>query len=149
MPSISSQPITTPPSIHPRFATISPVPTLSHGCECLPLTVGVSVAHLFQLAWSLTPEQHPAPPTPSYPSYQQFQAIPSPDALDFSFLTTAGNLSLPMVHPSPIYCSSYEDREQTPLISQIRLEYSPSVAQCGINAPNPTSPTSTRLSPTR
>ena len=111
MPSISPQPATTPPSIHPRFPTASPVPTLSHGCECLPVAVRASATHLFQLAWSLSPEQHATPITPPYHSYPQPLVIPNPDDLGFGFLTAAGSSSLPVVHPTPTYYPSYEDRE--------------------------------------
>ena len=32
-----------PPTIHPAFATPSPVPTLSYGCKCLPIADQASV----------------------------------------------------------------------------------------------------------
>ena len=57
------------------------------------------------------------PITPPYYSCAQPQVIPNPDDLGFDFFTTAGNSSMPMVHPSSAYDPSYEDCETIPSLS--------------------------------
>ena len=106
---------TTPIPDYPRFPTVSPVPTLSHGCECLSVIAEASTTHLLRLAWSLSPDSHTVPITPTHHLNAQPQVIPNPDDLGFDFLTAAGNFSLPPVHPPPACYPSYEARELTRL----------------------------------
>ena len=106
---------TTPIPDYPRFPTVSPVPTLSHGCECLSVIAEASTTHLLRLAWSLSPDSHTVPMTPTHHLHAQPQVVPNPDDLGFDFLSTARNSFLPQVHPPSAYDPSYEERELTRL----------------------------------
>ena len=146
MPSFPPQPVATPspPPTHPPFNAPSPIPALSYGCERSFVTDQISPTHSLQLGHSLSPELHGAPTTPSYHPYAQPQVVPNPDDLGYGFFTGAGSSPLPAVHHPPVCEPSYEECEPFPLIYRVRHAYSPSVAQCGVNSPNPTLLTSTR-----
>jgi len=116
---------TFPSPVPPPFVTHSPVPTLFRGCKSLPVIDQALVTHLSYLASSLSPELHTAPITPIDQPYAQPQVIYNTDDLGFGFPTAAGSISLPMVHPSPPYIPSYQERELTPLRYLIRHRYSP------------------------
>ena len=109
MPSFSPQQATTslPSSVEYPFPALSPIPTLSRGCECFPVTDQTSITHLSLSAPSLSP-QYAAPIAPTQNSHAQ--AIANPDGLGLDFSAATGSLSLPAVHPSLYYNpSSYEE----------------------------------------
>lgn len=94
-----------------QFYHPSPVPTLSHGCEYLPIAPQDSPTHPLPLAPSLSPEPYTVPVTPALLPYSQPQAIPNLDGLDLGFPAVAESLSLPTVHSTPEYHPTWEDCE--------------------------------------
>ena len=98
-PQMTTTPLATP-SYSP-FLSPSPVPTLSHGCRCLPNADRDPLTHILPLAPSLSPEPYGLPITPIHRVDLQPQVFTNRDGLGLGFPATAESLSLPTATPSP------------------------------------------------
>ena len=95
------------PTSYSPFLSPSPVPTLSHGCRCLPNAHRDPLTHNLPTASSLSPEPYGLPITPIHRADLQPQAFANQDDLGFGFPTMAERLPLPTATPSPTHNRPY------------------------------------------